>query len=168
MAFDPTESCTTEEVFNLPICRKDAPETLRLHATLRDVTDWMRLNHVPKDPDDPPYVYRDYLAEWVSANDVVAVGRVIRALNARQIPIPELLLPLVSSNPDAQVRASDVTYVATYAEDLVPVLTASLEQMEAADGASLDEARPTWMLVAGILLAAAGVGLLVQIVEANR
>lgn len=164
MAFDSVERCTTEEVFNLPVCLKDDPDGTLLHTAIADVTEWMYAHHIPKDAYDPPYVYRrDYMPEWVSANDVAALSRIAMAAHVRGIALPLVLEPLLPAQQGEQVAADDVTYVAAEAGAIAAALPDLLAAMQAADGGSTGDEK-LWVVLAAIFAGAAALGVLAAIV----
>jgi hypothetical protein len=163
MVFDALESCQMEEVFRLPVCSQSAPDTVRLHAALQTVVAWMADHHVPRDNWDAPYVYRlDYLPDWISANDVAALGRITVAASLRNVPLPEVLVPLLPAQLGEQVTANDVTYTAAHAGEIADVLGPLASAMDATtNGHEGRRPRSWWLLAsaaAGVLVGCAIVG----------
>lgn len=166
MAFDSSASCTQEEVFHLPVCLQNDPDTILLHTAIVPVVAWMASHHLPKDPYDAPYVYRTYMTEWISANDVAALGRIAMAASMRSVPLPALLQPLLPASPSDQVKAGDVTYVAANAVGIAAALPALLAAMQTDLGAPADVAN--WWALAGIAAGAVAVGIVVAIVGERK
>lgn len=152
MAFNPA-SCATEEYTGLPVCPIAPSDLEMLHANIAQVVEYMATHHIPRDQWDAPYVYRDYLSDAVSGNDVAALSRVMAAAVARNIDLPPLLAPLYAGQ-DVQVVDSDVHYVAENARVIAELLGPMLSAMRAADE---DRAFP-WGWVAVIAVSAGLLG----------
>lgn len=129
---DSYASCMIEEHTGLPVCSLESADVQLLHANIQAVVDYMGTHHIPRAEWDAPYVYRDYLAEMITANDVAALSRIGGALHARGLDLPPLLAPLYAGE-DKAVVADDVYYVAEHARGLVELLGPMLTAMKAAD-----------------------------------
>lgn len=161
MAFDPLASCTTETTFNLPVCMKSDPDTMLLHSAIAPVVAYLADHWIPKDAYDVPYVYRDYMSDWISANDVAALGRIVLQAVDRQIALPLILQPLYSA-PGAQVQAEDVTYVAANANLIANSLPPLLDAIQTADvvaPAPPETPFPWWLLVGVGILGILGIAI---------
>ena len=135
MAFDASSSsCQVEQHTGLPVCQPEPSDVQILHANIAVVVSYMADHHIPRDPWDGPYVFRDYLPEMISANDVAALSRIGAAATARAIDLPPVLVPLYSGT-DAPVTDQDVYYVADRARDIAEVLGPVLSAMRAYDTA---------------------------------
>jgi hypothetical protein len=170
MDFDPQASCAMEATFNLPVCLQGNPDTLLLHAAVAPVVSYMAAHHIPKDEFDPPYVYRVYMPDWISANDVAALGRVTTAAVLRGLTIPTVLLPVYPPQRDLEVTADDVMYVAANAGAIADALGPLLTAMQAADGAGAVPVAsgPNWWVVAGIIAAAGALSLVATAIYHNE
>lgn len=159
MAFDPGTSCVTESVFQLPACLQGDPDTLKLHAGLLKVTLWLGDHWIPKDPYDVPYLYRtNYLPDYVTANDVAALGRITAQAQMRGVDVPVVLGPMLPTAPNQEVSSEDVIYAAANAGPIADALDPLLAAMIAATPPTVTI---NWWLIGGILGGAALLGLAV-------
>ncbi len=154
MAFD--ADCVIEQGTGLPVCSVDYGDVVMLHSMIAMVVAYMEDHHIPRDEWDAPYVFREYIPEKVTANDVAALSRIGAAAVARGIDLPPLLAPLYAGQ-DAPVAGEDVEYVAVNARDLAELLGPVLTNMRAAD---VQPARFPWgwivvVAVGGVVLGAA-------------
>jgi hypothetical protein len=148
-------SCAIEQLTNLPVCLVGSDVQL-LHASISQVVDYMATHHIPRDEWDAPYVYRDYLPDRVSGNDVAALSRIAAAAHARGITLPPVLAPLYSGQ-DAQVTAQDVYYASEHARILGEILGPLLSAMREADRVPCKSFPWAWVVVvaaSGVLLGA--------------
>ena len=102
-------SCVVESVFQLPACNAGDPDTYALHDALYEA-----FRRLPLD-----YDYRtDYLPDYVTGNDVVALTVLASAAACAGMDVPEVLRCMIERDTGRPATPEDVQYVADNAGDL--------------------------------------------------
>ena len=126
-------SCVVESVFQLPACNAGDPDTYALHDAIYEA-----LRRLPM----AEYQYRtDYLPDYVSGNDVVALTVLASAAACAGVDVPEVLRPLIERDTGRPATPEDVTYVADNAGDLAAAVKQTVGVMRGEIRAMLRAAR---------------------------
>lgn len=157
-------TCVFDQITELPVCTLEGVSTARLHAILDRVSMYLESHHLAvHDPFDVPYRYRtDYLPAYVSGNDVVAVARIIREVEAREMLVPTVLVPLAPPPAErAPVTEADVEYLAGAADDVSLVLEGLLDDLVAYDALHTPDGRHSPLVLLGVIIGGLAAGFVI-------